>query len=105
MRASRSNDSRNCWRDLARPSLISVGRTTSRTLKFLLFGEPPMTNGACCAPRKFGPPERGISGATIYAGNPLRTPRLYETTEPKDGWNVTNAPQPTGTGVGAPVMR
>ena len=26
------------------------------------------------------------------------------TTEPKDGWNVTNAPQPTGTGVGAPVI-
>ena len=39
-----------------------------------------------------------------YEGNPSRRPRELETTDPNDGWNVTEAPHATGTGVGAPVI-
>ena len=41
-----------------------------------------MTNGACFAPRKLGPPERDTCGIDMYAGMPSRTPRLHDTTEP-----------------------
>jgi hypothetical protein len=44
---------------------MSAGSTTSRTLKPAVCGEPPTTNGACSAPRKFGPPERDMLGMVM----------------------------------------
>src|SRR5687767_13219492 len=81
-----------------------AGRATSRTRKSELFGLSSTTNGAYRAPRKFGPPERDILGIEKYAGNPAGAPRSLAVTEPKLGWKLTNAPQPTGIRGGAPVI-
>ena len=79
--------------------------TTSRTRKPSRFGLSGTTNGAYFAPRKFGPPERDIAGIEKYAGRPwFDAPRSWATTEPRLGWKLTNAPQPTGIRGGAPVI-
>ena len=62
------------------------------------------TNGAYFAPRKFGPPERVMLGIEKYGGRPPVAPRSLAVTEPRLGWKLTNAPQPTGILGGAPVI-
>ena len=43
-------------------------------------------------------------GIEKYGGIPPVEPRSYAVTEPRLGWKLTNAPQPTGIRVGAPVI-
>jgi hypothetical protein len=57
-----SSAPRNSRRWAARPSLISAGSTTSRTLKSDELGWPSITKAAWLPPRKFGPPLRVTEG-------------------------------------------
>src|SRR5438270_7145404 len=100
----RSSSARRSRRDANRSPLRPLGSATSRTRKFAWFGLSDTTNGAYLAPRKFGPPERDMLGIEKYGGNPPFDPRSDAVTEPRLGWKLTNAPQPTGIRVGAPVI-
>ena len=43
-------------------------------------------------------------GMEKYAGSPAGAPFSLATTDPRLGWKLTNAPQPTGMRGGAPVI-
>src|SRR4051794_16923717 len=105
IRLRRSTRPRRSRRPSNRAWSTPSGGTTSRTRKPSRFGLSGTTKGAYFAPRKFGPPERDIDGIEKYEGRPwFDAPRSWATTDPRLGWKLTNAPQPTGILGGAPVI-
>ena len=55
-------------------------------------------------PEEVRPSRARHAGIEKYGGIPPVDPRSYAVTEPRLGWKLTNAPQPTGIRVGAPVI-